>query len=162
MTEVRCFIGLGSNLDNPIMQIQTALLEIAEHADIELVAHSPLYRSAPVGPEGQPDYINAVAKVLTVLSPVELLDQLQHLEQTHQRVRYQHWGPRTLDLDLLLYGDMTLNTQRLTLPHPFMTQRNFVLQPLADLEPDLIFPDGKSLKQCLAVCPMGTLEQLSL
>lgn len=162
MSEVLCFIGLGSNLGRSIVHIQTALAELAAHSKITLCEHSPMYRSEAVGPAGQPDYINAVAKIQTVLEPLGLLDVLQTIENAHQRVRRQHWGPRTLDLDILLYGNLILNSERLTVPHPFMTQRNFVLQPLADLEPELMLPDGQKIKHCLADCPMGTLVQLSL
>lgn len=162
MTDIRCFIGLGSNLEDPLQQVQRALQELGEQPDIHLQRHSPLYRSDPVGPAEQPDYINAVAEIWTSLEPLALLDRLQWLELCHQRVRLQHWGPRTLDLDLLLYGDLILDTERLTVPHPYMTQRSFVLYPLADLEPELVLPDGRTLNQYLADCPMGTLEQLPL
>jgi 2-amino-4-hydroxy-6-hydroxymethyldihydropteridine diphosphokinase len=162
LSDVRCFIGLGSNLDDPIRQVQNALIELSEHPHITLMGHSPLYRSEPVGPEGQPDFINAVAEVKTQLEPFELLDALQQIENAHQRVRLQHWGPRTLDLDLLLYGEITLNTERLIVPHPFITERNFVLRPLADLDDELTLPGGQEIIKYLADCPMGTLVQLSL
>ncbi len=157
-----CFIGLGSNLNEPISQVLTALDELASHPDISLIARSPLYRSAPVGPAGQPDYINAAAKIETLLTPLDLLEELQAIEQKHQRIREQHWGPRTLDLDLLLYGNITLDTEKLTIPHPYLTERNFVLRPLADLDEELSLPDGRKIIQCLADCPMGSLVQLSL
>ncbi|WP_151671832.1 2-amino-4-hydroxy-6-hydroxymethyldihydropteridine diphosphokinase [Nitrincola schmidtii] len=159
---VRCFIGLGSNLNDPIKQVQSALIELAEHPYITLIGQSRLYRSEPVGPEGQPDYINAVAEIYTQLEPLPLLDALQQIENAHQRLRLQHWGPRTLDLDLLLYGEITLNTERLIVPHPFITERNFVLRPLADLDSELSLPDGQKIINCLANCPMGTLAQLPL
>ena len=162
LSDVRCFIGLGSNLDDPIRQVQNALIELSEHAHITLIGHSPLYQSEPVGPEGQADYINAVAEVKTQLEPFDLLDVLQQIENAHQRVRLQHWGPRTLDLDLLLYGEITLNTERLIVPHPFITERNFVLRPLVDLDDKLTLPGGQKIKKYLADCPMGTLVQLSL
>ncbi|MCD8513293.1 MAG: 2-amino-4-hydroxy-6-hydroxymethyldihydropteridine diphosphokinase [Nitrincola sp.] len=159
---VRCFIGLGSNLDDPINQVKTALKELAEHSQLKLIQHSPLYVSEPVGPAGQPDYINAAAEIETSLSPEELLDLLQQIEQQHQRVRRERWGPRTLDLDILLYGETELNTERLTIPHPYLTERNFVLRPLADLDEKLSLPSGKKIINYLADCPMGTLVQLSL
>lgn len=159
---IRCFIGLGSNLNDPIHQVKSALQALATDARIRFVKHSPLYRSEPVGPAGQPDYINAVAEIFTALSPYELLDLLQQIEQDHQRVRQVRWGPRTLDLDLLLYGDELLNTERLTLPHPHMTVRNFVLRPLADLDEKLSLPGGEKIINYLADCPMGSLEQLPL
>ncbi len=165
MTEmdlIRCFIGLGSNLEDPRAQVDQALDELAALPDCELVARSSLYRSDPVGPAGQPDYINAVAELHTRLEAETLLDRLQALEQAHRRVRLEHWGPRTLDLDLLLYGNTTIDTPRLHVPHPWMRERAFVLWPLAEIAPDLILPDGCALKQCLAYCPMGTLERISL
>jgi len=158
----RAWIGLGSNLDDPHTQVSTALNELAQLPDSSLIMHSSLYRSDPVGPPGQPDYINAVAALDTQLPPEALLDALQAIEQAHQRVRKIHWGPRTLDLDLLLYGNETIATPRLSVPHPFMTQRSFVLWPLAEIAPELILPDGRPLQALLLQCPMGTLEKISL
>ncbi len=155
-----CYIGLGSNLDNPHGQLMRAFEALAQLPDSALVARSPLYRSAPVGPP-QPDYLNAVARLDTHLEPLALLDALQAIEQDHQRVRRQHWGPRTLDLDLLLYDDQTLNTPRLTVPHPEMAKRAFVLYPLADIAPQLTLPTGTSLASLLAVCPFEGLERLN-
>src|SRR5690606_11032591 len=134
----RAYIGLGSNLDDPLAQVQRALERLAQLPDTQLIGQSRLYRSAPVGPEGQPDYINAVACLNTTLAPETLLDQLQHLEHQQGRVRSLRWGPRTLDLDILLYDALVLQTPRLTLPHPEMINRNFVLHPLSELAPDLI------------------------
>ncbi|HEY5717355.1 MAG TPA: 2-amino-4-hydroxy-6-hydroxymethyldihydropteridine diphosphokinase, partial [Motiliproteus sp.] len=112
------YIGLGSNLEDPIDQVQRALSELAQLPDSELRAHSRLYRSDPVGPPGQPDYINAVAELHTELAVESLLDLLQQLEQSHRRKRLVHWGPRTLDLDILLYGNQQIATERLSVPHP--------------------------------------------
>jgi len=151
------FIGLGSNLDNPIQQVSEALEELGQLPRTELMRHSRLYRSDPVGPEGQPDYINAVALIRTELEPLALLDALQNIEAAHQRRRTQRWGPRTLDLDLLLYSNEVIATERLTVPHPFMAQREFVLYPLAEIEPQLRMPDGTSLQALLNKCPVGTL-----
>ena len=158
----RAYIGLGSNLDDPLTQVQCALERLALLPDTQLIGQSRLYRSAPVGPEGQPDYINAVACLDTTLSPEALLDQLQHLEHQQGRVRTLRWGPRTLDLDILLYEALTLQTPRLTLPHPEMTNRNFVLYPLADLAPDLILPNGQSLRSLLDGCPSTGLSVISV
>jgi 2-amino-4-hydroxy-6-hydroxymethyldihydropteridine diphosphokinase len=158
----RAWIGLGSNLEAPLHQVNTALAELAQLPNTRLLAHSSLYRSDPVGPAGQPDYVNAVAELETQLEPEALLDQLQAIEQAHQRVRRIHWGPRTLDLDLLLYADCVISTPRLTVPHAFMTERNFVLWPLAELAPELVLPDGRSLQTLLRHCPLGTLEKISL
>jgi 2-amino-4-hydroxy-6-hydroxymethyldihydropteridine diphosphokinase len=161
-TQLRAWIGLGSNLEDPLAQVSTALQELKLLPDTTLAARSSLYRSDPVGPPGQPDYINAVAALDTRLEPEALLDALQAIEQMHQRVRKIHWGPRTLDLDLLLYGDQVISTPRLIVPHAYMTERNFVLWPLAELAPELILPDGRPLNTLLQHCPMGTLEKISL
>lgn len=158
----RCFIGIGSNLNDPYQQVTDALQELADIAHDHRVNRSRLYRSDPVGPPGQPDYINAVAELWTTLSPDALLDQLQAIEHAHERVRIQHWGPRTLDLDLLLYDQQIIETERLSVPHPMLSQRNFVLYPLADIDPNLRLPSGKSLHQLLRQCPMGTLAAIAL
>lgn len=160
--QLRAWIGLGSNLEDPLAQVSTALQELTQLPDTTLAARSSLYRSDPVGPPGQPDYINAVAALDTRLEPEALLDALQAIEQMHQRLRKIHWGPRTLDLDLLLYGDQVISTPRLIVPHAYMTERNFVLWPLAELAPELILPDGRPLNTLLQHCPMGTLEKISL
>lgn len=160
MANVRCFIGLGSNLANPVAQVEQALQELAQLQQCQLLSHSSLYASAPVGPQDQPDFINAVAELETSLDAHSLLDQLQALEQSHQRVRERHWGPRTLDLDLLLYGSEQINSERLQVPHPFMSERSFVLYPLAEISTELFLPDGTSLSQLLVACPMGTLTKI--
>ncbi|MFB9869212.1 2-amino-4-hydroxy-6-hydroxymethyldihydropteridine diphosphokinase [Vreelandella sulfidaeris] len=131
------YIGLGSNLESPIEQICQALNELATLPLTRWVASSSLYASRPVGPQDQPDFINAVAALETRLSPLALLDQLQALEQQHRRRRQRHWGPRTLDLDLLLYGNDSITHPRLHVPHPHMTVRAFVLAPLNELAPAL-------------------------
>lgn len=159
---IRCFIGLGSNLDDPIGHVQRALEELATLESCQFQSHSSLYRSDPVGPAGQPDYINAVAELFTHLPPESLLDKLQAIEQAHRRVRKERWGPRTLDLDLLLYGEHLIETERLNVPHLWMKERNFVLWPLAEIAPELTLPDGTTLSECLAFCPIGTLQRLSL
>jgi 2-amino-4-hydroxy-6-hydroxymethyldihydropteridine diphosphokinase len=146
------FVGLGSNLENPRHQVETALAELAALENTSLLAQSRLYRSRAVGPE-QPDYINAVALLETQLAPLELLDQLQQLEQAHGRVRLEHWGPRTLDLDILLVGNEQIDSERLSVPHPYLTQRNFVLYPLADIAPELVLPSGVALRDLLSHCP---------
>jgi 2-amino-4-hydroxy-6-hydroxymethyldihydropteridine diphosphokinase len=142
----RVYIGLGSNLDNPLQHVQTAIAELAALPDCTLLAQSPWYGSAAVGPGEQPDYVNGVACLDTNLEPHALLDNLQAIEQSHRRVRQQHWGPRTLDLDLLLYGQQVIHTERLQVPHPWLQQRNFVVLPLADVAPELTLPDHTSLQ----------------
>src|SRR5690554_3569273 len=136
------YIGIGSNLDDPVVQVRQALDELSRLPLTQYVAASRLYRSRPVGPQDQPDFINAVALLRTRLSPLALLDQLQALEQRHRRVRRQHWGPRTLDLDLLLYGNERMQLPRLRIPHPELRSRAFVMLPLAELAPQLLLPDG--------------------
>ncbi len=156
---VVAYIGLGSNLDDPLDQVQRAFNELDSLAGTRLLKRSSLYQSRAIGPE-QPDYINAVAQLETRLAPLELLDALQNIEQTHRRVRLQHWGPRTLDLDLLLYANETIQHPRLSVPHPYLTQRGFVLYPLADLDPNLHLPDGQSLQALLEQCPFEGLVRL--
>ena len=157
---VKCFIGLGSNLENPVTQVATALVELTTLPQCRNLTHSSLYRSDPVGPPGQPDYINAVACLETSLPPLELLDQLQALEQQHERVRIQHWGPRTLDLDLLLYGNQQINCERLTVPHTYLNERNFVLYPLAEIAPEQCIPGQENLQKLLKSCKIDTLERI--
>nr|WP_299245282.1 2-amino-4-hydroxy-6-hydroxymethyldihydropteridine diphosphokinase [uncultured Halomonas sp.] len=133
----QAYIGLGSNLNGPREHVEQALIALKRLPVTRLLAASPCYASKPVGPQDQPDFINAVARITTRLSPLALLDQLQALEQQHQRRRLRHWGPRTLDLDLLLFDDLSLDLPRLKLPHPAMQERAFVLFPLADIAPEL-------------------------
>lgn len=141
----RAYLGLGSNLDDPIHQVCRAVDEIAALPNTQLIQQSSWYRSTAVGPE-QPDYINGVVAIETNLEPEPLLDALQGIEAAHQRVRAERWGPRTLDLDILLYADQVLDTNRLQVPHPWLKQRNFVILPLAELSLDLRLPDGTTVK----------------
>lgn len=137
---VEVFVGLGSNLDGPIQQVVTAINELAQIPVSNLVKSSSLYKSPPLGPQDQPDFINAVVMLKTELAPPELLDELKKIEQRHGRLRTRHWGERTLDLDLLLYGNITMQTSELTLPHPQMAQRSFVLEPLLEIAPEVNVP----------------------
>lgn len=154
------YIGLGSNLEDPLAQVHQAFSELADLPDSTLVSRSPLYTSAPIGPGEQPDYVNAVALVETQLTPIVLLDELQAIEQKHRRVRLERWGPRTLDLDILLLDNLSIDSERLKVPHPYLTQRNFVLYPLADISPQLTLPDGRSVQELIALCPPNGLTQL--
>lgn len=147
--QYRAYIGLGSNLDNPIAQVASAIKELDALKHCCLEAQSPIYRSKPVGPQDQPDFINAVVCLSTSLGPHDLLDQLQALEQQHLRVRKRHWGERTLDLDLLLFDQAIIRTPRLTVPHSQIAVRSFVLYPLADIAPDLSIPGIGSLEETL-------------
>ena len=156
MSEVKAYIGLGSNLDVPQKQVVTALEELAAIDGCRLCAVSSLYRSPPMGPPDQPDYVNAVACLQTSLSVEVLLDALQSLEQRHRRVRAQHWGPRTLDLDILLYGDKVVATPRLSVPHPGIATRSFVLYPLAEIDSSLTIPGAGRVADLLHACPRGS------
>lgn len=157
-----CYIAIGSNLDQPIDKARTAVRVLAELPDSELLKVSPLYSSKPMGPADQPDYINAVALVRTRLAPLALLDALQAIELQHGRVRKANrWGPRTLDLDILLYGDQIIDTPRLTVPHYGMKVREFVLYPLQSIAPDLILPDGETLISLVDNCSLNGLAVYS-
>ena len=154
MISIPAYIGLGSNLDRPVDQVLSALQKLSQIPGIKLMAVSSLYQSAPVGLTDQDDFINAVAQIKTVLEPLALLGQLQSIEQNHQRQRLIRWGPRTLDLDLLLYDQLILRTERLTLPHPQILQRRFVIEPLLEINPQIRLPDSN--------CPLSqVLQQLS-
>lgn len=155
---VTAFIGLGSNLENPREQVSRALKELAAIPQTTLEKRSSLYRSEPIGPAGQPDYINAVARISTQLQPLQLLDALQAIEDAHGRKRELRWGARTLDLDLLLYGEQTIQHPRLTVPHPEMHRRAFVLAPLAAIDPDLKIPGRGSISDLLLVCEGPVVE----
>lgn len=144
---ITAVIGLGANLDDPAQQIKDALSELDQLPNSQLVKQSSLYRSKPVGPQDQPDFVNAVAMLATELEPIALLDALQDLEQKHGRIRKRHWGERTLDLDIILYGDQTLSTERLTVPHAFAQERSFVMFPLLEIAPRLQFPDGETVSK---------------
>jgi 2-amino-4-hydroxy-6-hydroxymethyldihydropteridine diphosphokinase len=154
------YIGLGSNLELPQQQVRTAIEDIRAVTKTTLVAQSSLYRSPPMGPQDQPDYINAVVGVETDLTPHELLDALQQIEQKHGRIRKRHWGERTLDLDILLYADKVIEDERLTVPHPGIAERAFVVYPLAEIAPDLQIPGLDSLAAIKAHCPPEGLVPL--
>lgn len=158
---VTACVGLGSNLHSPVEQVRTALVELNALPQTRLLRASSLYRSAPMGPADQPDYINAVALFETTLTAHELLQQLQLIEQQHQRLRERHWGPRSLDLDLLLYGDEQINSTALVVPHPGLCERNFVLIPLFEIAPELRLPDNRLLAELVADSPRDGLERLT-
>ena len=144
------YIGLGSNLQQPQQQVERALVALAQIPGTRVSGQSRWYRSAAVGPGEQPDYINGAARLETELEAHQLLDQLQAIENAQGRVRIERWGSRTLDLDLLLYGEQTIASDRLQVPHPYLPERNFVLYPLADIDADICLPDGRSLASLLA------------
>lgn len=154
------FIGLGSNLENPTAQLARAVAELAALPETELVAQSAFYASRPVGPQDQPDFVNGAVWLKTALDAHQLLDQLQAIEQAHGRERRLHWGPRTLDLDILLFGAQTLDDERLTVPHRELGNRDFALQPLLDLKPSLTLPDGTAVADLRQQCPDNGLRKL--
>jgi 2-amino-4-hydroxy-6-hydroxymethyldihydropteridine diphosphokinase len=160
MNERVAFIGLGSNLDNPESRVRRAIQTLDGLPGSGVLAVSSLYRSAPMGPKDQPDYVNAVVQLVTGLSPEALLDQLQLVEQIHGRTRGQHWGPRTLDLDILLYGDDVITTERLQIPHPGLALRNFVLYPLAEIDECIVIPSLGTVRSLLDQCARADLVRL--
>ncbi|MBU2256638.1 MAG: 2-amino-4-hydroxy-6-hydroxymethyldihydropteridine diphosphokinase [Gammaproteobacteria bacterium] len=157
----RVYIGLGSNLAAPLEQLRSALAALAALPQTDLIAQSSFYSSDPLGPADQPRYVNAVAALDTELSPLALLDALQTIELEQGRTRKaERWGPRTLDLDILLFGERRLDEPRLTVPHYHMHARAFVLYPLAEIAPTLNLPEGRPLRELLAACPFEGLERL--
>lgn len=145
------YIAVGSNLASPLEQVNAAVNAIGEIPDSQIVAISSFYRTPPLGPQDQPDYLNAAVALETTLEPDTLLDHTQRIELQQGRVRKaERWGPRTLDLDIMLFGDRVINSERLTVPHYDMKNRGFMLWPLFEIAPDLHFPDGTSLQQILA------------
>ncbi len=158
---VRAWVGIGANLEDPRRQVETALGELAALPSTRLVTASSRYRTPPMGPPDQPDYVNAVAELETALAPLALLDELQRIESAHLRQRgAERWGPRTLDLDLLLYGDARLDLPRLTVPHPGIADRAFVLVPLAEIAPDLSIPGLGPLRRLVEKVSAAGMEKL--
>lgn len=146
------YLSLGSNINNPLEQIKIALKEIDNIPEINLLNISSLYKTPPIGPK-QPDFINAAIKINTSLSAHDLLTKMQEIEQAHHRKREIHWGPRTLDIDIILFNKEQISTERLTVPHPFMQERAFVLVPLLEIEPMLETPQHGSLQEILNKLP---------
>ncbi|WP_336855272.1 2-amino-4-hydroxy-6-hydroxymethyldihydropteridine diphosphokinase [Pseudescherichia vulneris] len=145
------YIALGSNLASPLTQVNAAIAALGTLPDSRIVAVSGFYRTPPLGPQDQPDYLNAAVALETSLAPEALLDHTQRIELDQGRVRKaERWGPRTLDLDIMLFGDETLATPRLTVPHYDMKNRGFMLWPLFEIAPELRFPDGETLASVLA------------
>lgn len=144
------YIALGSNLASPLTQVNAAIAALGAIPDSRIVAVSSFYRTPPLGPQDQPDYLNAAVALETTLAPEALLDHTQRIELDQGRVRKaERWGPRTLDLDIMLFGDETIATPRLTVPHYDMKNRGFMLWPLFEISPALRFPDGERLASVL-------------
>jgi 2-amino-4-hydroxy-6-hydroxymethyldihydropteridine diphosphokinase len=159
---VSVYVGLGSNLENPARQIMRALAALGEIPDTRLLEQSSLYISKPLGPRNQPDFVNAVAALATSLTPEALLASLQAIEtrQGRNRDSGRRWGPRTLDLDLLVYGDRMIETPALTVPHPGIGQRSFVLLPLQEIAPDYVIPGLGALKTLVEECDRTGIHKL--
>ena len=156
----RAYVGLGSNLDDPCAQLDRALAALATTPGVVLRDVSSYYRTAPWGETQQPDFLNAVAVIDTMLSPEALLDELRRIETVAGRRRERRWGPRTLDMDLLIHGNAVRDTAHLQLPHPRMHERAFVLAPLAELAPDLSLGEHGSVAQALARIGHEGVERL--
>ena len=158
------YIGLGSNLDGPPEQIGAAMRALDRMPETRILADSGLYRSRPMvppsGPVTQPDYYNAVAKIETRLSPEALLLELQMIERAQGRTRTLHWGPRTIDLDILMFNDLQIATESLTLPHPGLHEREFVLYPLSSIDDSLVVPGRGMLSELIQRCPRNGLQYL--
>ncbi|MCP4323798.1 MAG: 2-amino-4-hydroxy-6-hydroxymethyldihydropteridine diphosphokinase [Psychromonas sp.] len=156
------YIGIGSNQQDPIKQAQQAIEALKHLPNSTLTKCSSLYCSAPMGPQDQPDYINAVAEIETQLTAIELLDALQVIEQNQGRVRKDNrWGPRTLDLDIILYDNQQINSERLVIPHYGMQKREFVLYPLLEIAAKLTLPNGQQLSQLVTLCDKNGLTKVS-
>lgn len=151
---VTAYVGIGSNLDGPAAHVAGAYEDLSRLPDTRVIARSPLYKSPPMGPQGQPDFINAVAALQTGLGAGMLMQALLSIETQHGRRRDgTRWGPRNLDLDLLLYGDTVSDAPELVLPHPGMHERAFVLYPLADIAPGLVIPGLGAVEELRARHP---------
>ena len=144
------YIAIGSNLASPLEQVNAAVQALGDIPQSRLVAVSAFYRTPPLGPQDQPDYLNATAVLETALDAHTLLDDTQRIELQQGRVRKdERWGPRTLDLDIMLFGDEVIHSERLTVPHYDMKNRGFMLWPLFEIAPELHFPDGVALRSVL-------------
>jgi len=158
----KVFIGMGSNLNDPVQQLTQACTEIAAVENIYLRKISSLYRNPPLGPPDQPDYVNAVVEIATALSPEALLAELQAIEEMHGRVRGgERWAARPLDLDILLYGEKIIRSEALTIPHLGLYERAFVLYPLMEIAPDLEVPGHGPLRKLVHNVDGSTLENIA-
>jgi 2-amino-4-hydroxy-6-hydroxymethyldihydropteridine diphosphokinase len=142
---IRAYLGFGSNLGDRVGHLQAGASSLAGEEEVEVVAVSSVYRSEPVGGLEQPEYLNAVVAINTTLGPRELLALAQRIEGEQGRLRKERWGPRTLDVDILLYGDVTVDETGLEIPHPRLVERRFALEPLLEVEPGARLPDGTPL-----------------
>ncbi len=158
---VVAYIGLGSNLDTPVEKLQQAKFALDKLDSVTVVATSGLYASPPMGPQDQPDYVNAALAIKTTLEAITLLHEMQAIETQLGRIRTgKRWGPRTVDLDLLLFGQETINRPELIVPHPGLISRSFVLYPLNDIAPDFIVPGFTTIAELMARCPQQGLKKI--
>ncbi len=154
------YIGLGSNMESPRQHITTAIQSLGEIQSTRIINVSSLYKSKPMGPQNQGDYINAVVQIETEMEPTELLNCLQAIENDHGRVRAEHWGPRTIDLDILMFGNEIIQNDRLTVPHPEITNRSFVIVPLAEIDPACVIPEKGLVSDLILRIDQDGLELL--
>ena len=162
MNKIIAYIGLGSNLATPEAQIKAARQAIKSLDNVQEQAFSSLYRSPPMGPQDQPDYVNAVMAILTGLPAMALLHCLQKIELNHGRVRKdERWGARTLDLDILLYGEQIIDLPELIVPHYGIAERAFVIYPLQEIAPTIQIPGKGSIADLVSLCPLAGLEKLA-
>jgi len=157
----KVFIGLGSNLSDPVNQLMLALSSLNQLPDTSVVRTSQFYGSTPLGPSDQPDFINAVCLIQTELAPLALLAALQAIESEQGRIKKRHWGARLIDLDILLFDSLELTSEALTLPHKELASRDFVLIPLLEIAPDVIVPNKGSVKSLIATLQTSYLYPLS-
>ncbi len=162
MKTAQAFIAIGSNLQNPLQQVAEAILHIKQIPQTQLEKISSNYLSSPFGPSDQPDFINCVVAVVTQLTPHQLLDRLQAIENQQGRVRTLKWGPRTLDLDILIYADQVIHSERLTIPHPGLKERVFFIYPLFEIASHWILPDGETIVELKnrLIAAAGSIRQL--
>lgn len=157
---MQVFVGIGSNLQEPLQQVKQATSRLMQLPGLHFCQASSYYQSSPLGPPDQPDFINRVVSLETDFTPECLLDCLQNLENEQGRVRATRWGPRIIDLDILLYGDLLMATERLTVPHAGLKERAFFLYPLAEIAPHLILPTGESVATLKTQCDAGNILML--
>ena len=158
------YIGLGSNLDDPVQHVLDAIEDIIQLENNNFLQHSHIYKCKPMtraSQQPQPDYINAVVRIDSGDTPMALLKKLQQIEKQHGRVRDgEHWGPRVLDLDILIFGDQIINTPELTVPHPGICERDFVLVPLSDMDAELLVPGKSRVSVLINSCKSHQLDQI--
>ena len=162
-TWIPAYVGLGSNLDDPLGQVSTAAAGLGQLEETRLVRQSPWYRNPPMGPADQPDYVNGVVGLLTQLTARRLLEALESLEEAQGRRRKgERWGPRSIDLDLLLYGERQIDEPGLKIPHPGITRRPFVIGPLADISQDVLIPGLGRVRKFVKVCDLSSLTRIEI